>query len=104
MLTTVREDVTRMLANARFEAQPAAYAPPLPSFVTTHIDPLTGLNDAFGPVGTLPPSQLDIARSAAAAFADVDEATRSEWLATTSRNAACPCGSGKKFKHCHGAM
>jgi len=21
-----------------------------------------------------------------------------------SRNAACPCGSGKKFKHCHGAI
>ena len=22
----------------------------------------------------------------------------------TSRNAGCPCGSGKKFKHCHGAL
>ncbi len=21
-----------------------------------------------------------------------------------SRNGACPCGSGKKFKHCHGAL
>ena len=21
-----------------------------------------------------------------------------------SRNAACPCGSGKKFKHCHGRV
>jgi preprotein translocase subunit SecA len=20
-----------------------------------------------------------------------------------SRNAACPCGSGRKYKHCHGA-
>jgi preprotein translocase subunit SecA len=25
-----------------------------------------------------------------------------EW-AKTSRNAPCPCGSGKKFKMCHGA-
>jgi preprotein translocase subunit SecA len=25
------------------------------------------------------------------------------WLATP-RNAPCPCGSGKKFKHCHGAI
>ena len=24
--------------------------------------------------------------------------------AKVSRNAACPCGSGKKFKHCHGAL
>ena len=104
MLTTVREDVTRMLANARFEMQPEAYAPPLPSFVTTHVDPLTGFSDAFGPVGNLPSSQLDIARSAAAAFSDIDDETRAEWMATTSRNAQCPCGSGKKFKHCHGAM
>ena len=22
----------------------------------------------------------------------------------TPRNALCPCGSGKKFKHCHGKM
>jgi preprotein translocase subunit SecA len=21
---------------------------------------------------------------------------------TTPRNAPCPCGSGKKYKHCHG--
>jgi preprotein translocase subunit SecA len=104
MLTTVREDVTRMLANARFEAAPEAYAPPLPNFVTTHVDPLTGFSDAFGPVGNMPASQLDIARSAAAAFSDIDDETRAEWLATTSRNAQCPCGSGKKFKHCHGAM
>ena len=104
MLTTVREDITRMLANARFEMQPEPYAPPLPSFVTTHVDPLTGYSDAFGPVGNLPSSQLNIARSAAAAFSDIDEPTRAEWMATTSRNAQCPCGSGKKFKHCHGAM
>jgi preprotein translocase subunit SecA len=22
----------------------------------------------------------------------------------TSRNAPCPCGSGKKYKHCHGRL
>ncbi|WP_290843009.1 SEC-C metal-binding domain-containing protein [Henriciella sp.] len=22
----------------------------------------------------------------------------------TPRNAACPCGSGKKYKHCHGSL
>ena len=25
-------------------------------------------------------------------------------LRGVSRNAPCPCGSGKKFKHCHGAF
>src|SRR5262249_54998578 len=24
--------------------------------------------------------------------------------AATPRNALCPCGSGKKYKHCHGAL
>jgi preprotein translocase subunit SecA len=27
-----------------------------------------------------------------------------EGWASTPRNAPCPCGSGKKFKHCHGAV
>jgi preprotein translocase subunit SecA len=25
-------------------------------------------------------------------------------LVNLPRNAPCPCGSGKKFKHCHGAV
>ena len=27
-----------------------------------------------------------------------------EQLEGVSRNAPCPCGSGQKFKHCHGAI
>ena len=30
-------------------------------------------------------------------------APRPPW-AGTPRNATCPCGSGKKFKHCHGRV
>ena len=26
------------------------------------------------------------------------------WAATVQRNAPCPCGSGKKFKQCHGKL
>ena len=33
----------------------------------------------------------------------LDPADPSTWR-NTPRNAACPCGSGKKFKHCHGRM
>ena len=40
-------------------------------------------------------------RSAAAA-ATIDPADPSTW-GKVPRNAPCPCGSGKKFKHCHGA-
>jgi len=31
-----------------------------------------------------------------------DENDPSTW-GNPGRNAPCPCGSGKKFKHCHGA-
>jgi len=32
-----------------------------------------------------------------------DEADTSTW-GNPGRNDACPCGSGKKFKHCHGRL
>jgi len=35
--------------------------------------------------------------------AGFDENDRSTW-GNPGRNAPCPCGSGKKFKHCHGAV
>jgi hypothetical protein len=35
--------------------------------------------------------------------AGVDANDPSTWAATP-RNAACPCGSGKKYKHCHGVV
>ena len=27
-----------------------------------------------------------------------------QWEGVVSRNAPCPCGSGRKYKHCHGAV
>jgi preprotein translocase subunit SecA len=37
------------------------------------------------------------------AASGVDPADPSTWH-RTPRNAACPCGSGKKYKHCHGRV
>ncbi|MEJ5140842.1 preprotein translocase subunit SecA [Gluconobacter albidus] len=33
-----------------------------------------------------------------------DAMTLQRWYAETPRNALCPCGSGLKFKHCHGRL
>ncbi|MGB7406605.1 MAG: SEC-C metal-binding domain-containing protein, partial [Pacificimonas sp.] len=91
MLGSIREDVTRMLANARIAAPEEQRGErPMPSeFVTTHVDPLTGEDNSFphtkspgptqSPAPPLPPG-----------------------TGRVSRNAACPCGSGRKYKHCHG--
>ncbi|MBK1636099.1 SEC-C metal-binding domain-containing protein, partial [Rhodovulum adriaticum] len=37
------------------------------------------------------------------AVAGFDE-TRPETWGNPGRNDLCPCGSGKKFKHCHGRL
>jgi preprotein translocase subunit SecA len=106
MLGQIREDVTRMLAHAQFQFSPP---PPLDAFdsgefVTTHIDPLTGENDALT-IGGLTAAQIASAQAFAAqagpAFEPTEPAT---WGPFVSRNSPCPCGSGEKFKHCHGAV
>jgi len=107
MLGSIRKDVTRTLAYAQFRMQaPPPELPELPDFLTTHIDPLTGEDDTndrdggtAGLVTTrLPPFQM------AQPSGDSAPGEPSEWRGNVSRNAPCPCGSGRKYKHCHGAL
>ncbi|TGX49646.1 preprotein translocase subunit SecA [Sphingomonas gei] len=106
MLSTIREDVTRTLAFAQFRMAQAPELPELPDFLTTHIDPLTGIDDSGdydgGAVGMvfnqLP--QMGIPQPSGENLG-TDPA---EWEGLVSRNAPCPCGSGRKYKHCHGAL
>ena len=63
---------------------------------------------AAAPAATAPEQQIERATSAQSAgdatartgFVEDDPST---W-GNPARNDACPCGSGKKFKHCHGAL
>jgi preprotein translocase subunit SecA len=105
MLESIREDVTRVLSHAQFMAAPPEL-PPMPEFVTTHIDPLTGDDNSWDQdaasglmTSTMPP--LQIAQPMMAAELGTDPA---QWEGRVSRNAPCPCGSGQKYKHCHGAL
>jgi preprotein translocase subunit SecA len=43
------------------------------------------------------------APAAAEPLAGFDEADPKTW-GNPGRNDPCPCGSGKKFKHCHGRL
>ena len=105
MLEAIREDVTRVLSHAQFMAAPPEL-PPMPEFVTTHIDPLTGDDNSWDEdaasglmTATLPPLQIPQPQ--------MDEALGddpAQWEGRVSRNAPCPCGSGRKYKHCHGAL
>ena len=106
MLDNIREDVTRTIAHAQFQFQQAPDLPELPDFITSHFDPFTGEDDTrdfdagtLGLIQTqLPP--LSIPQPSAG---DIGEDPDS-WRGVVSRNAACPCGSGRKYKHCHGAV
>lgn len=104
MLDAIREDVTRILMTSEIRMRPVEefQLPELPDFLTSHIDPFTGENDAqpiqpaSGMFGALPP-QAGGALAAGAAVLDDPFAGQG-----ISRNAPCPCGSGQKYKHCHG--
>jgi preprotein translocase subunit SecA len=102
MLAELRERVTSVLM--RIDLHPAE-PPPMPEPVRItdmrHPDPRAGeLEYADAP----PPPAYGTAAQAERAqlvSAGVDPNDPSTWD-RTPRNAPCPCGSGKKYKHCHG--
>ena len=49
------------------------------------------------------PQQAELAGNAEAALEGFDETDPTTW-GNPGRNDSCPCGSGKKFKHCHGRL
>ena len=96
MLAALRETVTRFLAHLQlqFEDPTAALATrEVGEMQETHVDPLTGENEMEEA-----PARPARQRSRAAVIDPDDPST---W-GKVSRNAPCPCGSGRKFKHCHG--
>jgi preprotein translocase subunit SecA len=98
LLTDLRQNVTRWLMTVefRFEDPPPPRGVPVGGLVEVHMDPLTGENERS--LGFIPDGVGAEQRQALPASALPDDWER------TSRNAPCPCGSGKKFKHCHGAL
>jgi preprotein translocase subunit SecA len=99
LLTNLRELVTTQMAHIELQVrQPEP--PPSPDFARmaqTHIDPTTGENDAG--IGDGASAALG-ATGSDPSLPPLDP----KLLAGLSRNAPCPCGSGKKVKHCHGAF
>ncbi|MBY5987129.1 preprotein translocase subunit SecA [Roseovarius atlanticus] len=98
MLNSLRQDVTQQLARIRpmtdeeqqqmlrdLRAKQAAMAPK-PSETEEREPGAESLKDPTG-----------------AALPGFDENDPTTW-GNPGRNEACPCGSGKKFKHCHGRL
>lgn len=109
MLDTLREDVTKILFKGELQVQrPDMQAlPDLPDFLTGHIDPLTGIDNSNDGDGSAERPELfgSLAGSPRAAFGPGGAQTDNPYAnLDVSRNAPCPCGSGNKYKHCHGAL
>ena len=105
LLIDLRQQTTRWIMTVEFQFEqpeplPSDMFAPFPLDLNeVHLDPLTGENERAPGYGE-------------GGFTDMTPAQREtlpvsalpgDWE-RTGRNAACPCGSGKKFKHCHGAL
>jgi preprotein translocase subunit SecA len=95
LLVDLRQNVTRWLMTVEFAFEEPPPPQP-PHTFEVHLDPLTGENEAER--GWSPDSIAAEQRAALPLSALPDG-----WE-DSGRNQPCPCGSGKKFKHCHGAL
>jgi preprotein translocase subunit SecA len=108
MLRELKERVTMMLSRVEIGAEPPQATmvpqpgpmvelhpePALAGGMTTEADTMTGVQETVM-AGSVAAASIGAARGA------VDPADPSTWT-RSARNAPCPCGSGKKYKHCHG--
>jgi preprotein translocase subunit SecA len=101
MLGNLRQAVTAQLMRVELVRQAADAPPPeAPEMFGSHIDGSTGEDDFEGGE-----TALLVRQDAGAVVApeNRDPKNPSTW-GKVGRNELCPCGSGKKYKHCHGTF
>jgi preprotein translocase subunit SecA len=97
LLDELKERVTNVLAHVTVGEAPPAPPPP-PPMVESHPVPA-------GMTGELALAEPVLRADAVRPYREEDiDPDRPETWAATPRNAACPCGSGKKYKYCHGKV
>jgi preprotein translocase subunit SecA len=120
MSQSLREAVTAQLMRVEIQAAPPQEPTALPAMAAHKIDPTTGEDEmalALAGAETLArhgigPGSAAAAGAAVGAGSPQDALLRQRAPARNpqdpqswgkvGRNESCPCGSGKKFKHCHG--
>jgi preprotein translocase subunit SecA len=100
MVAHLREAVTAQLMRVEIVAQPPQEPANLPYMEAHHVDPRTG-EDEMALADASVVTALAGNGSSTARAAERNPNDPSSW-GKVGRNEPCPCGSGKKFKHCHG--
>jgi len=91
MIANLREAVTAQLM--RVEIVPPDVQPELPVMEAHKLDYNTGEDEmAYANAALAPAGEVAVARNP----------DKPETWGKVGRNEDCPCGSGKKYKHCHG--
>ncbi len=93
MLDNVRNEVTRILMNVRITE---------PESVETAAAEMEARGEDLSKVQYTAPTETGEAQAVASAL--FSDGPRLNDVPRVGRNDACPCGSGKKYKFCHGAL
>ena len=94
MLSSLRQAVAAQLMRVEIVQSPPT-ATDLPPMQASHVNPLTGEDE-------LAPALAGNGNGGKTA-AKRDPKNPATW-GKVGRNEVCPCGSGKKYKHCHGRL
>ncbi|MEA2953932.1 MAG: preprotein translocase subunit SecA, partial [Alphaproteobacteria bacterium] len=99
MIASLREGVTAQLMRVEIVSAPPEEQQPsqLPYMEAHKIDPNTGEDEMGFAAARLAPAMA----GNGAQSVPRDPNNPGSW-GKVGRNENCPCGSGKKFKHCHG--
>ena len=94
MLSSLRETMTAVLSHIEFRVAPE----PDDGFSAPLSRPMTPPRQVTNEGRALPGEEAE-----APPFAAAQASSASPW-GKVGRNKPCPCGSGKKYKHCHGKV
>ena len=98
MLSSLRQTTTSQLMMVELVQQQAPETPQMPTHMEAHhTNPLTGVDE-------MAEADRQLAEARAASAPASRNADDPETWGRVGRNEPCPCGSGKKYKHCHGAL
>ncbi len=109
LLTQLREAVTRQIMHIEIVQRPPPLAPEgdFEALQASHPDPDGGVDAIFDDSPAdgrqQPVRNARYTAGAGTVAAQIDPNNPATW-GKVPRNAPCPCGSGKKYKHCHGRL